>query len=324
MPALVILSGQGVEMSEISATAFEKNLRPDDEVVLRRLRVFLAVVDAMSITGAARRLRVSQPAVTQQIRALEDDLRVRLFNRLGRSLALTDAGRKAVLVARELVNHVDDALANLRDAMRDQGLIMRIGFSAPQTALPAARAFHAFYPAATMELIAANTTTLFERLNQFDLDVILVGLEQPVEGYHCHLLVEQPLVAIVPQGPRWLGEQDLSLQMVCEEPLIIRERGSYTRQILLDAAAARGLEPRTSFEIATREAVNEAVAQGLGAATVLDVERPRDPRVSRIPIERGCILGREFVVCHKDLVNMPPISHFMEVLRDAPRAVLTV
>lgn len=293
----------------------------DDEVILRRLKVFLAVVDAMSISRAARQLKVSQPAVTQQIRGLEDDLRVRLFNRHGRSIALTEAGRKAVLVSRQLVNHVDDALSNLRESMRAQGLVMRIGFSAPQTALPTARAFHAAFPTAEMELIAANTTTLFERLNRFDLDVIMVGLEGPLDAYHCQLLLEQPLVAIVPPTHRWARSRSLTLEEVCEEPLIMRERGSYTRQILLDAAEKKNLQPRISYEVATREAVNEAVAQGLGPATVLDVERPRDPRVLRIPIEQGTVLAREFVVCHKELISLPPLSHFLRILDEVPAAV---
>jgi len=98
----------------LGAEATAKVVSSGDDLFIRRLRVFLAVVDVMSFSAAARQLGVSQPAVSQQIRALEDMLETRLFNRIGRQMSLTETGRKTELVARGVVGQVDSALSGLR------------------------------------------------------------------------------------------------------------------------------------------------------------------------------------------------------------------
>lgn len=289
----------------------------DGDISMRRLRVFLVVADLMSVSKAARQLRVSQPAVTQQLRALEDSLGTRLFTRGGRALALTEAGRKALQVSRELLTHVDGSLAQLRQAARGEGLTLRMGFTAPHTALPAARAFRARHPESVLRLTAANTVALFEKLDNLELDVILVGFDAPVERYHCRQIYKQELRVIMPAGHPLSGRGDMALRDLCREPLVVREEGSYTRQLLFDAAARQGLEPIIAYEIASREAVNEAVAQGFGIGTVLSLERPQDPRLLSASLEKGTITGYEYVVCHRDLANVPPLSLFLETL-DSP------
>lgn len=286
-----------------------------DDLFIRRLRVFLAVVEVMSVSAAARRIGVSQPAISQQIRALEDMLDTRLFNRIGRELSLTETGRKTVLVARGLVGQVDGALSGLRESTRQQGLHLRLGFSAPQIALPVARDFKNRFPGASLQLVSDNSRTLFERLRQFELDAIFVGLSEPHPEFDCVRFLTQSLIAIVARDNPFAKRKAVTIAQLCEIPLIFRERGSYTRRLFFDAAHARGLEPKIGYDIASREATNEAVARDLGIGTVLEGEAPVHPDIIRIPIENGIITAAEYLVCHRELSGIPPISLLKHIVK---------
>lgn len=286
-----------------------------DDFFIRRLRIFLAVVDVMSISAAARRLGVTQPAVSQQIRALEDMLDTRLFNRIGRELSLTETGRKTVLIARGLLGQVDGALSGLRESTRQEGLHLRLGFSAPQIALPVARAFKRQFPGAALQLVSANSNVLFERLRQFELDAIFVGLAQPHAEFECISFLHQALIAIVSRDHPFARTEAVSIAELCSMPLIFRENGSYTRRLFFDAAHARGLEPIVGYEIASREATSEAVALGFGVGTVLEGEAPAHTAIKRIPIENGIVTGTEYLVCHRELARVPPLSLLLSTVR---------
>jgi DNA-binding transcriptional LysR family regulator len=284
-----------------------------DETVIRRLRVFLAVVDGKSFSGAARRLGVSQPAVTQQVRGLEDALQTRLFSRLGRTVMLTDAGRRAATVAREMLMQIDAAFTALR-GVSAQPLVLRIGFSAPQIAMPVASRFKASYPTIGLQFVAANTSELIELLRASELDVIFVGLQAPLSRFHCRLIFNQPLVAIVPLDDPWAGRSSITLDELCLRPSIIREAGSFTRQVFFEAAAKAGHVPEISYDVASREAACEAVAQGLGISTVLKRECPHDNRIAQVPIEDDTVAGGEFVVTYKSAARLPPVANLLYML----------
>lgn len=286
----------------------------EGDVFIRRLRIFLGVVEVMNVSAAARALGVSQPAVSQQIRALEEMLDTRLFNRIGRELHLTETGRKSVLIARRLVEQVDGALAGLRARGQQRGMYLRLGFSAPQIALPIARQFKSCFPGASLQLVSANSGTLFEQLRQFELDAIFVGLPAPHPEFECINFLRQRLIAIVSREHPLAARQSLSLEELCSIPLVFREKGSYTRRTFFEAAHSRGLEPIVGYEIASREAASEAVALGLGMGTVFEYEAPPHPAIKRIPIEGGSISGYEYLVCYRELTSIPPVSLLLHVV----------
>ncbi len=289
-----------------------------DDLFFRRLRIFLDVVENMSVSAAARRLGVSQPAVSQQIRVLEEMLGAKLFNRLGRELSLTETGRKTVLVARRLVGEVDDALTNLRKSTQEQKFHLRLGFSAPQIALPIARNFKQQFPGASLEFVNANSDRLFEKLRRFELDAIFVGLPEPHSAYECISLLRQPLIAIASHDHPFARNDETTIRELCTIPLIFRESGSYTRRLFFDAAYARGFEPTIGYEIASREATFEAVVLGLGVGTVLEHEAPAHANIKRIPIERGVVAATEYVVCHRELSLVPPVALLLDVIHAQP------
>lgn len=290
--------------------AFPPDLRPEDEIALRRLRVFLAVVDAGGVGDAARQLGVSQPAVSIQIRKLEAELGVSLFRRSGRRLAVSEEGREIALLLRRGFGELAMTLNAVRDIARSPGAALRFGFSAPQIALDAAELFRRTDPRTPLELRAANSADLFSALDAYDLDIIMIGLRQPRPPYHCQFYRRQSISVIVPQAHPLAARASVSLQEVAAEPIVLRERGSFTRALLMEAFDAARLSPRIAFEVATREAVAEAVRRGFGIGPVLDREAPRSDGLRVVAVEGGRIVGDDYLVCHASALLYGPVRRF--------------
>lgn len=292
------------------STASAPDLRPEDESTLRRLRVFLAVVDAGGVGDAARLLGVSQPAVSTTIKRLEAELGVSLFRRSGRRLAVSEQGRDIAAVLRHGFGELVLMLNTVRDISRSRSAPLRFGFSAPQIALEAADVFRRADPRTELELRAANSADLFSALDAYDLDIIMIGLRGPKPPYHCQFYRRQSIAVIVPQSHALAGRTSVSLQDLAAEPIVLRERGSFTRTLLMEAFEAAGLKPRIAFEVATREAVAEAVRRGFGVGSVLDREAPRSHDLRTIPLESGRIFGDDYLVCHASALQYGPVRRF--------------
>lgn len=289
--------------------------RPDDDALLRRLRVFLAVVDSGGVGEAARALGVSQPAVTTQIKRLETDLGVSLFRRSGRRLAVSDQGRDITVTLRRGLGELSLTLNAVRDIARSRAAPLRFGFSAPQIALDAAEVFRKADPHIQLELRAANSTELFAALDSYDLDIIMTGLPGPKQPYYCQVFARQSIVAMVPAGHPLAGRPSLSLEELAREPIVLREPGSYTRALLIEAFEAKGLTPRVAFEVATREAVTEAVRRGFGLGPVLDQEASSSSDLCTVGVEDGKIHGDDFLVCHASALHYGPVRRFLAINR---------
>ncbi|MFO7921972.1 MAG: LysR substrate-binding domain-containing protein [Nioella sp.] len=288
---------------------------PDDDALLRRLRLLLRVVDCGGVGEAAREIGISQPAVSSQIKRLESDLGVSLFRRSGRRLTLSDQGAALVPVLRRGLGELSMTLNAVRDIARSRAAPLRFGFSAPQIALDAAEVFRKADPRTRLELRAANSTDLFAALDSYDLDIIMIGLPAPRAPYHCQLYQRQYMTVLVPVGHALAGHRAITLAELATEPIVLREPGSYTRALLIEAFEAAGLAPRIAFEVATREAVTEAVRRGFGLGPVLDREAPVSPDLACIPLDECRIVGDDYLACHASALHYGPVRRFLAANR---------
>lgn len=281
------------------------------DALLRRLRVFLAVVDHDGVGEAAKALGISQPAVSTQLRRLEAELGLPLFRRSGRRLAVSDQGTEIARVLRRGFGELALTLNAVRDIARAPAAPLRFGFSAPQIALDAADVFRRADPRTLLELRAANSADLFAALDAYELDIIMIGLPGERPPYHCQFFQRQSLAVMLPPGHALTGERNLTLDVLAREPIVIRERGSYTRALLMEAFERRGLVPRIAFEVATREAVAEAVRRGFGIGPVLDGEAPHSPDLRMLSVEGGTLVADDYLVCHANALLYGPVRRFL-------------
>lgn len=292
-----------------------------DLALLRRLQVFRAVVEQGGVGDAARALSISQPAVSTHVRNLEAELGTSLFRRTGRKLVVNDRGADLLSVLPKGLWELRKTLNSAREVAGAVNSPLRFGFSAPQTALEAAQLFREQDATTRLDLRVANTADLFEALDSYQLDVIMIGLDRPAPGYACQFFKRQHVSVMLPCDHRLAGQSDISLNQLARLPLVLRESGSFTRKVLLAAFETAGLTPNIAFEVATREAVAEAVRRGFGVGPVLSEEAERSPDLTLLSLQGRTIHSDDFLVCHTDSMRYGPIRRFFQATSGTqPRA----
>lgn len=278
-----------------------------------QMRAFNAVVRYGSISAAAQKLGVTKPAITQQIRALEKALGVRLFHRKGNALEISAPGRRFLEPA-QIMGRVLDEIEALaaRTAGNDEGEL-RIGACAPFVLVPIIAEFAQRFPRIRTRTELGNSESLAARVQDHDLDIAIATLREPPPEFHSLCLITQSVRLVVPAGHPWARRRRISLAELADARCVMRERGSMTRRIIEDAAAAAGVTLDSSLEFGSREAVKEAVAAGLGVGFVLDREIGRDPALVDLEIAGAALSAGEYLYCHKDLAGIGAIKAFIQV-----------
>ncbi len=237
-----------------------------------QLITFATVAEHGNISHAAQALHLSQPAVSGQLRLLQDDFGEPLYQRAGRGVRLTAAGEQLLAHAQRLRETFRQAQA-LREAMRglERGTL-RIGASTTPASylLPYLIAdFHGQYPEVTVVTSHGNTTEILADLASVDIALIEgpAGHELPL-GSEITPWHEDEIVAIVPQGHPLADTPEQTLAALGRYPLVLRENGSGVRQIVERAFARHGVAMRVALEIAGVEGVKEAVRAGMGIGFV--------------------------------------------------------
>ena len=240
----------------------------------RRLQVFHAVARHLSFTRAADALFMTQPAVTFQVRQLEEQYSTRLFERRHGGIALTPAGELALSYAERILglsDEMDARLAELTGEMRGRLLL---GASAPiaERLLPEIlAAFNASYPQVRVQLSVANSDAVATGVAGHGLDVGLSEAASLLPGLSCDACREDDLVVICAPEYPLAGLKKVTPRALADYEYISREPGSGTRAVIDAYFAAHGVpvdKLKTQMELGSPEALKAVVATGLGFAIV--------------------------------------------------------
>jgi DNA-binding transcriptional LysR family regulator len=259
---------------------------------LRHLRYFVAVAEELHFTRAALRLNMAQPPLSQQIRALEQELGVQLFVRTRRSVARTDAGHALLERSREMLATAQALPLQLQRVARGEVGLLRIGFS---STLPLTKVLRDVvadhrrsHPDVALNLREMHSQLQFDSLRRGELDVGLVRYnERAPEGIRLRLLRRDPLRLVVPAGHRFARRRSISIADCRDEAFIgfPGDAGTGTGPLLKRLAAQAGFEPRIAQE--AREATTQIglVAAGLGIAVLpAPLEAVRIEGVHYVPL----------------------------------------
>jgi DNA-binding transcriptional LysR family regulator len=263
------------------------------------LALFHAVAEAGSVTGAAERLRVSQPAVSKQILELEAALGVPLLERLPRGVRLTEAGKLLAEYARRqnvLESEAARAIEEFRGLKRGR---LAVGASTTIAAYllpPVFGRFHQHYSDIELRLEIANTRDIQRYLMEGLIEIGLIEGVIETEDLDSRVFHQDELVAIAPPGHPLLKKKAVAARELCREPFIMREQGSGTRAVVERAFAGRKLSVKPVLSLASTEAIMHSVAAGLGIAIV-----------SRLAIGLELKFGSLVVIPVKDLAIHRPL-----------------
>jgi DNA-binding transcriptional LysR family regulator len=238
-----------------------------------RLRVFRTVAKHLNFSRAAEELLLTQPAVTQQIKALEEELGVSLFDRGGGHIQLTPGGKALVPFAERINLLADEAVQAVAAAYGEQGGELSLGASQTiaQYLLPALiAAFRRSHPKVLLTAVSGNTDAMLEALVAGKVQLALIEGPDRRKDLRIEPFMEDHMVLVVPPSHEWAG-QEITIDMMRCEPLLMREFGSGSRRVVEHALAAGGLKTkdiRMSMEFDSTEGLLSAVEAGLGVTFV--------------------------------------------------------
>lgn len=281
---------------------------------LRRLRLFLAVVDRGGMTRAAEAQHVSQPSVSQAIGELEAELRTLLFHRIGRGLVLTPAGEALVGPARQVLRDVEigqaavEAVAGLERGRLDLGALPTLAID---PVAPLVGAFRLAHPGIAIALAdPADAAALDDLVATGGCEIGVTVDQAAAPNLVTHTLGTQDLLAVLPPGSP-VPRRGLSIGALARFPLVTAPAGTSTRTQLEDAFAAAGVTPEIAVVASQREAILPLVLAGAGATLYPRTLAEQAARLGAVVATLRPHLTRPVFLLHRTGALSPAAAAFL-------------
>ncbi len=281
-------------------------------VTLRQLAAFEAVARHLSFTRAAAELHLTQPAVSMQIKQLEQATGLPLFEQLGKRIYLTEAGRELYQYSRNIQQQLQELESVLEDlkGVRRGRLSLAVASTANYFAPRLLAAFSKRYEAVAFSLDVTNREALLRHLEANDQDLVIMGRPPEELDVEAAPFMENPLVVIAPPDHPLAGRRRIPLARLESESFVLRESGSGTRIAMERFFAERGIRLSTGMELSSNEGIKQSVEAGLGLGivsrhtleTYLDARRLVELDVEGFPILR------HWYVVHRRGKRLSPVA----------------
>lgn len=276
-------------------------------LTLRQLKVFESVARHLNYTRAAEELHLTQPAVSMQVRQLEESLGVALFEQLGKRIHLTGAGQEVLAYARTVTQQLDEleAVLNRLKGLSGGRLRISVATTANYFIPTLLGTFSRRYPDVTVSLDVTNRETLLRQLTENAVDLVIMGQPPAELDVEAQAFMDNPLVIVAPPDHPLALQKETPLTRLQEEIFLVREPGSGTRIAMERFFAERGMRLKTGMEVGSNEAIKQSVQAGLGLGLL-----------SRATIEQELALKRLAVL---DVADFPIMRHWYVVHRRGKR-----
>ncbi|MES0327001.1 MAG: LysR family transcriptional regulator [Gammaproteobacteria bacterium] len=296
-------------------------------ITLRQIEVFNAVVRHLNYTRAAEELHLSQPAVSMQIRQLEDNIGLPLFEQLGKQMFLTDAGREMNAYGRNIVDLLDEA-DKVFQAIKGLGqgeLSISVATTASHFATRLLAAFSKLHEGITISVDVTNRETLRRQLDHNERDLVIMGKPPKGMDVDADAFMENPLVMIAPADHALVGRKKIPLAHFAKESFVVRESGSGTRSAIKRFFDQHDVAFNMGIEMTSNEAIKQAVEAGLGLGIVsvhtLELEL-ETKRLAILDVEDFPILRYWYILQRKGKRLSPVAIAFKEfVLNEAAKFI---
>lgn len=281
-------------------------------LTLRQLRVFEAVARHASFSRAAEELHLSQPAVSMQVKQLEENVGMPLLEQQGKRTVLTEAGREIYDLCRRVANQIDQTEENLAHLRGDTGGRLRLAvvgtanYFVPQLVT----AFRAANPDVTVSLTVNNRASVVNTLAFNERDIAIMGDLPGGADLEGVAFMENHLVVIAPPHHGLAGRGRVPMERLKQEVFLIREPGSSSRAAMEDIFASHGMSFATGMEMSSNESIKQAVQAGLGLGILslhtvaLELETRR---LEVLPVE-GFPVVRQWHIAHRTGKRLPAVA----------------
>lgn len=273
---------------------------------IHRLEVFLLAAETVNFTETARKLHMTQPSVSQHIQALEQHFDIAFFDRAGRYLELTEAGRELVPLVREFVRQwvrIEETMETMKGEVAGH-LLVGCSTTSGKYMLPQLLTqFHASYPKVRVSCHVSSQEHSLRMLSDGDVHCALAGAPHTYnDEIELNRLIIDPISLIAPLEHPWASRGTIEADDLYEAQFIMREEGSGTRDAVREALAGAGVvesDLETLITFGNSEAIALAVQEGLGVGFVSEVVVSHlvADRVAIITIQ-GVDIARDIYFCH--------------------------
>jgi len=279
---------------------------------LRQLRTFTEVARRLSFTAAAKALHLTQPAVSMQVRQLEQAAGLPLLEQFGRRVHLTDAGRELLRYAAgisDLLREAEDAMKALQGVGGGE-LSIAVTSTAKYFAPRLLAEFRRSHPEARLRLAVSNREAVVRELTENTVDLAVMG--RPPRGLDTEAapFAKHPIGIIAAPDHPLAGRKRLPLERLAGETFIIRERGSGTRAAMEHVFAERGFKAGETLEMSSNETIKQAVMAGMGIAFLSMHTIGLELRAGRLALlaVSGLPVMREWYVIHRRGKRLSPAA----------------
>src|SRR5210317_1715400 len=230
-------------------------------------------------------LHITQPTLSGQVKELEERYGTKLFLRHGRRIELTDIGKSAFNITRQLFRYEEEVEHLLQSARALTSGELRVAADSPYIATPLLAQFQRIYPGIQISIQYGNSQQLMSWIESRRCDIaFLPNIPADDDRLFSIPLAPDRLVVFVSQEHDWAERRSVSLEELASQRVILREQGSRTRSIFEEAIRDAGVELANVMEISGREGVREAVAAGFGVGIVAENELHADSRLRALPV----------------------------------------
>lgn len=236
----------------------------------RQLEVFEAIARLGNFTRASEELHLTQPTVSMQMKKLADAVGLPLFEQIGRQMQLTDAGRELAATARavlQLLENHDMAIAEMQ-GLRKGKLRLTVSTTAKYFAPRMLGEFSAMHPGIEVSLKVTNRQKVLERALENLDDLYIYCMAAPELDLVARPFLENSMVVLAYPGHPLAGQRNIPIARLAEEPFLMREVGSGTRQMVEQVFSAHGIKPNERMELGSNEAIKQAILGKLGISVL--------------------------------------------------------
>jgi DNA-binding transcriptional LysR family regulator len=289
------------------------------DLTIRQLRALAVLQSAGSVTAAANRLNLTQPAVTLQLRNLQTLAGLPLIQRTGDGMVLTDAGLNVLALAERVEAALLDCERSLdMIAGRSGGRVSIAAVSTAKYFVPfAIAAFSRRFPQVDVTLRIGNREDIREALRGYDLDIAIMGRPPVDVQVEIRPLGKHPHVIIAAADHMLSNKKRIAVADLASESFITREIGSGTRMLMEQFFQKSGLKPKIGMEMDSNETIKQAVIAGLGIAFIsqhtvsheLDEGRLVALKVAGLPVMR-----QWHAIRRTDKILLPPAQAMLDFL----------
>ena len=287
------------------------------KVTLSQIEAFCVVAKTRSFKRSAESLNITQPSLINKISSLEDLYNTKLFLRSRENNRLTPLGESLLPLFKAALSQVKDAEFMLMASDKMQFGEVHLAAVSPYLISEVLKCIHKRYPNIKVKVTYSSSEVIKAMLLRGDVDAGFFVQDQKLVGYQVIPHIQYDICAIVPKTHQFADKDRLTIADFIGQKLIIREKGSLTRQRLEQAANGANIKLDIAYELGSREAIRDAVGHNMGISVVAEHEHVSHDNIQLIPIEQASFSIQSHLVIANERLSSPFIKLLLEVVEAA-------